>query len=94
MRVAVKHEAVADLIARIALTTRAIEKELETLDTQAARLTSSWDGATQEAFERAYAEWSAAIQRMKAVLVELNHLLIRANALSMETSATVAKLWT
>ncbi|MEE6390029.1 MULTISPECIES: WXG100 family type VII secretion target [Microbacterium] len=93
MRIAVRHDAIADTVARLALTVRQFQEQLDTLDAEAARLRSSWNGAAQAAYDRAHHDWDTAIRRMKAALAEANRRLITANAISMETASTAARLW-
>ncbi|MGO2521104.1 MAG: WXG100 family type VII secretion target [Microbacterium sp.] len=93
MRVAVHHDAIADVIARLALTVRAFEEELDALDDEVARLESAWEGDAQQAYARAYLEWSAAIRSMRALLAEATRRLITANAISMDTASTAARVW-
>lgn len=93
MKVSVRHDAVADTVARLALTVKAFEQEFDTLDSQAARLKSGWNGEAQRAYDRAQREWSTAIASMKALLAEATRRLITANSISMDTAATAARVW-
>lgn len=93
MRVAVRHDAVSDTVARLALTLRQFEDALDALDAEAARLRSSWSGEAQAAYDRAHHDWDTAIRRMKAALAEANRRLLTANAISLETASTAARLW-
>ena len=93
MRIAVRHDAISDTVARLALTVRQFEEQLDTLDAEAARLRSSWCGEAQAAYDRAHHDWDTAIHRMKAALAEANRRLITANAISLETASTAARLW-
>ncbi|WP_336502385.1 WXG100 family type VII secretion target [Microbacterium paraoxydans] len=93
MRIAVRHDAISDTVARLALTVRQFEEQLDTLDAEAARLRSSWCGEAQAAYDRAHHDWDTAIRRMKAALAEANRRLITANAISLETASTAARLW-
>ncbi|AVL97271.1 WXG100 family type VII secretion target [Microbacterium paraoxydans] len=93
MRVAVRHDAISDTVARLALTVRQFQERLDALDAEAARLRSSWSGEAQAAYDRAHHDWDTAIRRMKAALAEANRRLITANAISMETASTAARLW-
>jgi WXG100 family type VII secretion target len=94
MRVAVDHDAVADTVARLALTVRGLERELDALDAAATQLKAAWTGDAQNAYARAHREWSAAIRDMKALLAEATRRLITANAISRETAATATGVWT
>ncbi len=94
MRVAVDHDAVADTVARLALTVRGFEHELDTLDASATQLKAAWTGDAQNAYARAHREWSAAIRDMKALLAEATRRLLTANAISRETAATATSVWT
>ncbi|WP_181157425.1 WXG100 family type VII secretion target [Microbacterium sp. MYb62] len=94
MRVAVDHDAVANAVARLALTVRGFEHELDTLDAAATQLKDTWTGDAQNAYERAHREWSAAIRDMKALLAEATRRLITANAISGETAAIATGVWT
>lgn len=67
MKVSVRHDAVADTVARLALTVKAFEHELDTLDSEVERLKSAWVGDAQRAYDRAQREWSTAIESMKGV---------------------------
>lgn len=87
MKVAVRHDAVTDTVARLALTVRQFEDQLDALDAEAARLRSSWSGEAQAAYARAHLDWGTAIRGMKAALAEANRRLITANAISMEPPA-------
>ncbi|MCT1394912.1 WXG100 family type VII secretion target [Microbacterium sp. p3-SID338] len=93
MKVAVRHDAVSDTVARLALTVRQFQEQLDTLDAEAARLRSLWSGEAQAAYDRAHHDWGTAIRRMKAALAEANRRLITANAISIETASTAARLW-
>jgi WXG100 family type VII secretion target len=93
MRVAVNHDAVADTVARLALTVREFERALDTLDAEVKTLQAAWNGDAQTAYERAHGDWSASIHGMKALLAEANRRLITANAISMETASTAKRLW-
>ena len=93
MRIAVRHDAISDTVARLALTVRQFEEQLDTLDAEAARLRSSWCGEAQAAYDRAHHDWDTAIRRMKAALAEANRRLITATAISLETASTAARLW-
>lgn len=93
MTVSVRHDAVADTVARLALTVKAFEHELDTLDSEAERLNSAWDGDAQRAYDRAQREWSTAIESMKALLAEATRRLITANSISMATASTAARVW-
>lgn len=93
MKVAVNHDAVTDTVARLALTVRAFEHELDTLDAEAQKLEAAWSGDAQDAYERAHREWSSAIHGMKGLLAEANRRLITANAISMETASTATRVW-
>lgn len=93
MRVAVRHDAIANTVARLALTVRQFQDQLDTLDAEATLLRSSWSGEAQAAYDRAQHDWDTAIRRMKAALAEANRRLITANAISMETARTATALW-
>lgn len=93
MKVSVRHDAVADTVARLALTVKVFEQEPDTLDSEAARLKSAWDGEAQRAYDRAQREWFNAIESMKAMLVEATRRLITANSISMATASTAASVW-
>ncbi|KQR37012.1 MULTISPECIES: WXG100 family type VII secretion target [Microbacterium] len=93
MKVSVSHDAVADTVARLALTVKAFEHELDALDSEVDRLKSSWDGQAQQAYGRAQREWSTAIGSMKALLAEATRRLIAANSISMSTADTAARVW-
>ena len=93
MRIAVRHDAISDTVARLALTVRQFEEQLDTLDAEAARLRSSWCGEAQAAYDLAHHDWDTAIRRKKAALAEANRRLITANAISLETASTAACLW-
>ena len=75
MRVAVNHGAVADTVARLALTVRDFEQALDALDAEAKTLQAAWNGDAQTAYEHAHRDWSAAIRGMKALLTEANRRL-------------------
>ncbi|MFJ2544511.1 WXG100 family type VII secretion target [Microbacterium sp. NPDC087589] len=93
MKVSVRHDAVAETIAQLALTVKAFEHELDTLDSEVERLKSSWDGEAQRAYDRAQNEWSTAIASMKALLADATRRLITANSISMATADTAARVW-
>ncbi|WP_431071496.1 WXG100 family type VII secretion target [Microbacterium phyllosphaerae] len=93
MRVSVRHDAVAETVARLALTVKAFEQELDTLDSEVARLKSGWDGQAQRAHDQAQREWSVSIASMKALLAEATRRLITANSISMATASTAARVW-
>lgn len=93
MRVAVRHDAISDTVARLALTVRHFEDALDALDAEASRLRSSWNGEAQAAYDRAHHDWDTAIRALKAALAEANRRLITANAISRETASTAARLW-
>lgn len=93
MKVSVRHDAVADTVARLALTGKIFEHELDALDSEVSRLRSSWDGEAQRAYDRAQREWSTAIGSMKALLAEATRRLIVANSISMSTADTAADVW-
>lgn len=93
MKVAVRHDAVAQTVAELALTVKAFEHELDALDSEVDRLRSSWDGQAQRAYDRAQLEWSTAIGSMKALLAEATRRLITANSLSMAAASTAARVW-
>lgn len=65
MKVSVRHDAIAQTVAELALAVRAFEHELDTLDSEVERLKSSWNGEAQRAYERAHQQWSTAIESMK-----------------------------
>lgn len=94
MKVTVRHDAVAETVAELALAVTAFEHELDTLDSEVALLKSSWDGEAQRAYERAQQQWSAAIASMKTLLAEATRRLITVNSISMATAATAARVWT
>lgn len=94
MKISVRHDAVADTVIRLALTVKAFEHELDTLDSEVTQVKSAWDGEAQRAYDRAHQEWSTAIERMKALLAEATSRLITANSISMATAATATRLWT
>ncbi|WP_053097133.1 WXG100 family type VII secretion target [Microbacterium sp. CGR1] len=93
MKVAVRHDAVAQTVAELALTVKAIEHELDALDSEATLLKSTWDGEAQRAYDRAQREWSNALESMRALLAEATRRLIAANSLSMATASTAARVW-
>jgi WXG100 family type VII secretion target len=93
MRVTVRHDAIADTVARLALTVRQFEDALDALDAEVTLLRSSWSGEAQAAYDRAHHDWDTAIRGMKAALAEANRRLITANAISMETASTATALW-
>ncbi|QDE35438.1 WXG100 family type VII secretion target [Microbacterium foliorum] len=93
MRVSVRHDAVAQTVAELALTVKTFEHELDVLDSEVALLTSAWDGEAQRAYERAQQQWSTAIESMKALLAEATRRLITANSISMATADTAARVW-
>ncbi|OAN40788.1 WXG100 family type VII secretion target [Microbacterium sp. H83] len=93
MKVSFRHDGVAQTIAQLALAVKALEHELATLDSEAARLTSSWNGEAQRAYDRAQQEWSRAIVRMKVLLAEATRRLIAANSLSLATADTATRIW-
>lgn len=93
MKVLVRHDAVAETVAELALAVRAFEHELDVLESEVERLKSSWDGEAQRAYERAQQQWSTAIESMKALLAEATRRLITANSISMATADTAARVW-
>lgn len=93
MKVAVRHDAVAATIAQLALAVKAVEHELDALDSEAARLNSAWSGEAHRAYDRAHQEWSAAIATMKEALAEATRRLIAANSASMATASRAARVW-
>jgi early secretory antigenic target protein ESAT-6 len=60
-----------DLVESLRGSTGAIRDRLEALDSEVARLESSFTGAASQAYQRAQSEW-------RAQLVEMNHTLDRA----------------
>ncbi|WP_311246038.1 WXG100 family type VII secretion target [Microbacterium sp. WCS2018Hpa-23] len=93
MKVSVRHDAVVETVAQLALAVRAFEHELDTLDSEIERLEAAWDGEAQRAYDRAQQEWSTAIGSMKALLAEATRRLIAANSISMSTADTAADVW-
>lgn len=93
MKVAVSHTSIAETVARLALTVREFERVLDALDAEAKTLRAAWNGDAQVAYEHAHHDWSAQIHSMKALLAEANRRLITANAISMETASTAARVW-
>lgn len=93
MKVAARHDGIADIIVQLALSVRRMEAELDNLDVEATKLQSDWHGEAQHAYARAHDEWSTAIHTMKAVLAEATRRLTSANATSMETAATATRIW-
>lgn len=93
MKVSVRHDAVAETVAQLALTVRAFEHELDVLDSEVDRLRSSWDGQAQRAYDRAQRECSTAIGSMKTLLAEATRRLITANSISLATASTAASVW-
>lgn len=94
MRIAARHDAIAETVARLALTVHAFETELNTLDTAATRLKSAWNGEAQHAYDRAHHEWVKSIREMKALLTEATRRLRTVNAISIETATTATRIWT
>lgn len=93
MNVSVRHDAIAETVARLALVVTAFEQELATLDSEVERLKVAWDGEAQRAYDRAQHDWSSAIANMKAALAEATRRLITANSISMATAATAVRVW-
>ncbi|WP_295101410.1 WXG100 family type VII secretion target [uncultured Microbacterium sp.] len=93
MKVAVRHDAAAQTVAELALTVKAIEHELDALDSEATLLKSTWDGEAHRAYDRAQREWSNGLESMRALLAEATRRLIAANSLSMATASTAARVW-
>lgn len=93
MRVSVRHDAVAETIAQLALAVKAVEHELATLDSEVARLESVWSGEARRAYDRAQQDWSAALAKLKGALAEATRRLITANSISMATADTAARIW-
>lgn len=93
MKVSVRHDAIAQTVAELALAVRAFEHELDTLDSEVERLKSSWNGEAQRTYERAHQQWSTAIESMKALLAEATRRLITANSISLATASTAAGVW-
>ncbi|WP_314423376.1 WXG100 family type VII secretion target [uncultured Microbacterium sp.] len=93
MRVSVRHDAVAQKIAQLALAVKAVEHELATLDSEVARLESAWSGEARRTYARAQQHWSAALAKLKAALAEATRRLITANSISRATADTAARIW-
>lgn len=93
MKVSVRHDAVAQTVAELALAVKSFEHELDLLDSEIERLKSAWSGESQRAYERAQQQWSTAIESMKALLAEATRRLITANSISMATADTAARVW-
>ncbi len=93
MKVSVRHDAVAETVAQLALAVKAFERELDALDSEIVRLRSAWNGEAQRAYDRAHQEWSAAITRMRSALAEATRRLITANSISMAAASTAARVW-
>ena len=93
MRVAVRHDAISDTVARLALTVRRFEDALDGLDAEATLLRSSWSGEAHAAYDRAHHDWDTPIRGMKAAPAEANPRPITANATPPETAPTAARLW-
>lgn len=93
MRVSVRHDAVAETIAQLALVVKAIEHELAVLDSEVERLAGAWDGEAQRAYDRAQHEWSSAVGIMKAALAEATRRLITANSISMAAASEAVRVW-
>lgn len=93
MKVSVRHDAVVETVAQLALAVRAFEHELDTLDSEIERLEAAWDGEAQRAYDLAQQEWSAAIETMNGLLAEATRRLITANSISLATASTAADVW-
>lgn len=93
MKVSVRHDAVADTVAKLALAVHDFEKELETLDSEVLHLKAAWNGDSQRAYEHAQRDWSVAIEAMKALLAEATRRLVTANSISMATASNAAQTW-
>lgn len=93
MKISVRHDSIADTVARLALAVRAFEHELDALESEVERLQSAWDGESQRAYARAQHQWTTALQGMKASLAEATRRLITANSISMATADTAARVW-
>jgi WXG100 family type VII secretion target len=93
MRVTVHHDAVADTVAKLALTVKSFEHELEKHYAEVRRVQEAWDGDAQRSYERAQREWRSAIESMKGLLAEATRRLITANSISMATASRAADVW-
>lgn len=93
MKIAIRHDAVAETVARLALSVRCLEDELATLESEVSRLRASWDGSAQRAYAQAHTQWKAAIVEMKAMLAEATRRLMVVNSISMTTASAAARVW-
>ncbi len=93
MKVRVRHDAVGLTVAHLALSVREFEEQLAALDSEVDRLRSSWNGDARRSYERAQAEWTAALSQMKALLAEATRRLATVHGISMETSSSASAVW-
>ncbi len=81
------------LIEKLRSAVRDIEKQLSTLDEEAARLRSSWSGEAATAYDRAHADSTRSLRALNVALDKAAAGAENAVNRHLEARAEVAKLW-